>query len=191
MFFSVWAVGVGTCDAQTLLPKLKVGLIDQVGLVAKARSHAIALATGVLEKAGIRTEWIVCDAKIDCRDELQEASFLIRVVPGRGRRSELGIAYADPESKPAGYATVFYGEATDVATSADCAPSVALAFVMAHEVGHLLGLRHTPEGVMKEHFRADDIAKASRGALVFSAQETKALRDTQRQYLSARTYLKP
>ena len=54
--------------------------------------------------------------------------------------------------------------------------AVVLGCIMAHEVGHLIGLRHSPAGIMKPQFEKRDIERANMGLLHFTEQDGSVLR---------------
>ena len=47
---------------------------------------------------------------------------------------------------------------------------------MAHEIGHLLGIRHAASGLMRASLEADDIIAFRRGKLRFSPAEARGMR---------------
>ncbi|HTX35998.1 MAG TPA: hypothetical protein VME43_13295 [Bryobacteraceae bacterium] len=55
-------------------------------------------------------------------------------------------------------------------------PAVVLGCIMAHELGHLIGLRHRPAGIMKPRFERGDIEQANMGRLRFTGQDERVLR---------------
>jgi hypothetical protein len=48
--------------------------------------------------------------------------------------------------------------------------------IVAHEIGHLLGLRHAPAGLMRASLETDDLIALRRGKLLFSPAEAGRMR---------------
>ena len=48
--------------------------------------------------------------------------------------------------------------------------------IVAHEIAHLLGIRHAPSGLMRESLGADDMIALRRGKLRFSPAEASRMR---------------
>ena len=48
--------------------------------------------------------------------------------------------------------------------------------IVAHEIGHLLGIRHAPSGLMRASLVADDLIALRRGTLRFSPAEASRMR---------------
>jgi hypothetical protein len=55
-------------------------------------------------------------------------------------------------------------------------PGELIGLVVAHELGHVLGLRHAKSGVMKPGIEADDLRRLRAGRLAFSARDATSLR---------------
>ncbi len=51
-----------------------------------------------------------------------------------------------------------------------------LGAALAHEIGHLLGVGHSPMGVMCPQFGRNHIVQANLGALLFSAPQARQIR---------------
>jgi hypothetical protein len=58
--------------------------------------------------------------------------------------------------------------------------------IVAHEIGHVLGLRHGASGLMRATLRSDDISALRRGQLGFSPQEGARMRVSVRAAQAAR-----
>lgn len=48
--------------------------------------------------------------------------------------------------------------------------------IVAHEIGHLLGIRHAPSGLMRASLESDDMIALRRGTLRFSPAEAGRMR---------------
>jgi hypothetical protein len=51
-----------------------------------------------------------------------------------------------------------------------------LGAIVAHEIGHLLGIRHAPAGLMRARLEAGDVIALRRGKLRFSPAEASRMR---------------
>ena len=74
------------------------------------------------------------------------------------------------------YATVFLRPAEEKASDANLPRIVVLAYAAAHEIGHLLlGDAHSPQGLMKATWGANDFLAMSQNDLHFSPEQARKL----------------
>jgi len=71
---------------------------------------------------------------------------------------------------------VFHDRIVAAARRASGRPSLMLGSVMAHELGHWLGRKHAPRGIMKTTFSDQEMPLTSQSLLVFQEQEQRELR---------------
>lgn len=141
---------------------------------------AIEAARLALREARIESHWVVCEPKSCAGEGISAPSFEIYLLPELRKPSS---DYAGGE--PAGYAMrigfarprayVSYQAAGSIAESTARPESVALACVMAHEIGHLLGLEHQAHGIMRANLDAAEMDNAMRGR-AFDSRERDQLR---------------
>jgi hypothetical protein len=91
----------------------------------------------------------------------------------------MGIALIDA-NEPGTICYAFLEPAEVLSESAHGSVAVVLASILAHEVGHLMGLPHSRSGVMKPALERTDIVKAESGRLLFSSSDAKSLRASRR-----------
>jgi hypothetical protein len=117
------------------------------------------------------------------------ADFDLRIFPRAGAlgRDSNKVGSAPDLGRNSQWAYVFYDRvegvfARQVAAAVDrkvsrwATPAQILASVMAHEVGHLLGLAHSPAGIMRADWRQNELLDASLDRLSFSRQDAETVR---------------
>lgn len=164
-------------------PASRIVVFDQAGVTALTLRKASDAARRMFHVAGIETVWTVCRAPVDSGEHcvLPPAgeylqAFVRRNGKGLNRTQEgMGLALiVKGERRVVCYA--FVDPAAVLAELAHGSLDVVLGSVLAHEVGHLMGLRHSASGVMKANFEANDIIEAESGRLLFDPGGAKALR---------------
>jgi hypothetical protein len=166
-------------------PKLTVVIFDYAGTPGSTLRAAVKTAREAVRVAGGETEWSVCrvsrDANQHCTLPSTGTYEQVKILPPalEGKlpsREGLGFAHKCPPSELCATSYAFYGPVKALAESSGRDVSVALAFVMAHEVGHLLGMGHSPSGIMKPELTRRDIMDAEAGRLRFSEGDARKLR---------------
>lgn len=173
-------------DAKLILRVYRYARIDPELL-----EGAEEVATGILEDAGIRTEWLECPtspaeagAYPACQSEMGREDLVLRILPQRmaekirGASEEaLGFAQACPESEPACELSVFYSRIEKLAPEGYRSDRI-LGYVIAHEVAHvLIGPGHSEGGIMRREWSRYDLRRISWGLrLDFGQDESRRLR---------------
>ena len=172
------ASSVDTADEEGL--RVRVHAVAGVGETYVRQ--AVAVARELLTRAGLATDWSIC-VDVACPiDEVRAAPIVVILQntsdqrrPGRCGRAALGHvegAGTVRVSVPC-VAAVLARLRQRVDTGSH--PLLALArhhdltgAVVAHEVGHVLGLRHGPIGVMRERLDPNDIVSLRARRLAFT-----------------------
>jgi hypothetical protein len=148
-------------------------------------------AAKILQKAGVETAWLNCslDAAgvappLACRQAPGPAEIVLRILPrfasGRGlhRGVTLGFSLVPSGNEWGTYASVFFDRVETLAEDGVASPSEILGHATAHEIGHLLlrSNQHSTVGIMRGRWNPEDLRRASRGCLLFTAQQSELMR---------------
>ena len=152
---------------------------------------ALEVAEHLLASAGLVVAWRVCDTPQSCPIEDTPVPEIVVILSSRDRqngRETCGLA-AHGARDAAGTVMVSVpcvaGVAFRLTRRAGTGTNPLLAMprhddlvgaIMAHEIGHLLGIRHAPAGLMRASLAADDIIALRRGKLRFSPAEASRMR---------------
>jgi hypothetical protein len=161
---------------------VQVQVYDYTGLSPAAFHEFTARTQEILASAGVSAEVDAC-ARGAAPCESHSGSFrqvVIRVIADTPksiknvRLERLGQSVADRDGGT--YATVFLKPAEEKASDANLPRIVVLAYAAAHEIGHLLlGESHSPQGLMKATWGANDFLAMSQNDLHFSPDQARKL----------------
>jgi hypothetical protein len=152
---------------------------------------ALQVAEHLLTSAGLVVAWHVCDTAQSCPVETTPVPEIVVILSSRDRdngHENCGVA-AHGASASAGTVVVSVpcvaGVAFRLTRRAGTGTNPLLAMprhddlvgaVVAHEIGHLLGIRHARAGLMRANLEAADIVALRKGKLRFSPAEAGRMR---------------
>jgi hypothetical protein len=137
-------------------------------------------ANYVAQEAGFSLNWIDCrQLKDTCFSDLgpDDVVLLFRKGsrPGEvGKYSEAGEAVVD-RTGTGMYSMIYYDEVQRQAARSPVSEGVLLGYVIVHEIGHLMGLRHAHEGVMVGNWGPREMALMAVRSLHFKASECRRI----------------
>ena len=164
---------------------LQVQVYDYTGLSPAALHAFITHTQNILTGAGISVEVDTCPRGVSTPCESRRGSFrqvVIRVVAGAPRNNKearwqhLGQSIATHDGGT--YGSVFLNLAEEESAETNLPRILILSYAAAHEVGHLLlgDEAHTPQGLMKADWEADDFRAMAQNRFHFSAEQTRELK---------------
>lgn len=192
--FTVLALVLGplaaaTAGAAPQQQALTVVVGDHVGVANSTLKKAVELAREILFEAGVATEWTACPSSrsqsssyYPCLFGVAQPGLVLRIVPKPKPdhcvpRAALGLALAGNPGEFGTYAYLFYNRLLEAtALCSYCREHQVLGLAMAHEVGHLLGNRHSTSGIMRPNYNWRGLVEMSRGCLSFSREEGRRMR---------------
>ena len=161
--------------------QLLVAVSDSAGVPEEDMTHAIEMGRRNFAAAGLETSWSVCRREactLPREGGYVQVSIVTRMnfsIPGLPPGQVLGWAHQASAADGRPLAYVFHNSVKRAAENASQPVSGALAWVMVHEVSHLLGLKHAPLGAMHETPRSQDLILVTRGS-GFAPTQAKNLR---------------
>ena len=163
-------------------------LANSVATVSPATlSKAQQVATYILRQAGVDLAWQTCefdpsDTQTSTCARLEPARYwlyLENAKQGSTTHGMLGfiVVNRDSDDDKLRVAGVYYPRLQSMAERFRLAEHLVLGAALAHEIGHMLVLGHTPDGVMAPSFERRHIEQAASGLLRFSTPDIRQLRE--------------
>lgn len=172
------------------LPVIRVQVYNYAHIGRMKLTEAERQAADLFASAGARVVWLEFSGKkrlvqsspnnlaADLFVRILKASAIRRVrrISGADIMGEAILAPGSGSPVPGRIANVFYDRVQHVSTLWGLSPGQVLGDAIAHELGHLLGARHSGWGVMKAHWTSRDLLLASRGRLQFVPAQAELLK---------------
>lgn len=163
---------------------VSVYIENWAGVSDDVLGNARDVAGKAFQDAGIEIRWDSCRVghilESECGREMQENEILVQIRPGGHKTMPNAGGQATPSDaqRGRGLVVIYYGRLKRTAEELSLARGVALGYVMAHEIGHLLlpTGEHSSYGVMRARLDRVDWLFARQSRLHFDNQQAGKMR---------------
>jgi hypothetical protein len=161
--------------------EVTISVFNDANIPGAALRKAEQVASAVFARVDVSLRWLNCARANETADERQGCSraefpahLHVRILPIHLNHTEstLGLSYLDNNGSGC-QADISYSGVAEVVEESQVNSSIVLGNAIAHEIGHLLlGTRsHSPQGIMRAHWSAGDLAAATKGQLAFTERQ--------------------
>jgi hypothetical protein len=163
-------------------PTIKIRIDDPPNTSAGILRNAEKEAGALLKWGRIKVIWRDCSKTGKCKHPLSDDELILHLLaPSRQMTEEAtqqdALGGATTNSFGTGVSGwVNYDLVQVTATTEGVAPEMLLAYVLAHEIGHLLGLSHESLGLMQGHWSSWQMRQLARAYLHFNRKQSERLR---------------
>jgi len=172
---------------RSLATQITVRIRNQAEIEPRILAQAQRETTEVLDRSGIGLAWLDCSpggqsvSRSPACHRAPAPTELVITLLQRSRSTPdraLGRAICPTNSRLAAYATVYVDPARRMATGKREAATI-LGYAMAHELGHLLlgANSHAAAGIMRSHWKAQEILAGLKGRFHFTDAQSAQLRE--------------
>jgi predicted Zn-dependent protease len=150
---------------------LRVRIVDRAHVPKDTLRYAVNAARDLFHSAGVNSVWSECaNGGLPAGDTDVEVILSSAKENGSASKSALGYALKSRDDYPGVSAYVFYRRVQESALARGAFGHELMAAVMVHEICHLFGLEHSPEGIMRAN-----LDRGPMGQRLFTRDEVKRL----------------